>query len=72
MNGIHGELPLLFGGAVLQAFPPDAQSRSTHRSGMRHCAQASLCILKSCFKARETSADMHKLVRRRSPQWTSP
>lgn len=64
MNPVHGVLPLLFGGAVLQPFPPDAQSRSAHGGRRRRRAQASLCILNSCFKACETSADMHKLVRR--------
>ena len=61
MNTVHGVLPLLFGGAVLQPFSPDAQSRSAHGGRMRRCAQASLCILKSCFQACESSADMHKL-----------
>ena len=64
MDPIHGVLPILFAGAVLQPFPPDAQSRSAHGGRRRRCAQASLCILNSCFKACETSADMHKLVRR--------
>ena len=70
MNSVHGVLPLFFGRAVLQPFPPDAQSRSAHGGRGRRRAHASLCILKSCFKACETSADMHKLSVG-LPLWTS-
>ena len=63
MDAVHGVLPLLFGGAVLQPFPPDAQGRSADRGRRRRRAQASLCILKSCFKTCEAPVDSHKVIK---------
>ena len=63
MDRMHGALPLLFGGEVLQPFPANAQGRSAQSSRRRRGAQASLCILKSCVEAGETSAGVHKPVK---------